>query len=79
MAKEIYMNVGITEYGNGIIDCHYTESIDDGELTIKELELPHALKLMWELKLAGGVKRVRVNQFDRTIVAREVYIFLPNG
>lgn len=78
MAKEIYISVDITEYGNGNMNCYLTQQVDDGELEMTKLELDHARKLMWELKLAGGHKTVRVNTLDRDIVSREVYIFLPN-
>jgi hypothetical protein len=78
MAKEIYISIAITEYGNGNIDCIMAQQIDDEDMTLEWLDFDHACKLMWELKLAGGRKQVRVNQLDRHIVTREVYIFLPN-
>lgn len=78
MAKEIYIAVDITEYGNGSMNCYLTQQVDDGELEMTKLELDHARKLMWELVLAGGKKQVRINTLNRDIVSREVYIFLPS-
>ena len=77
MAKEIYISVDITEYNFGT-DCFLTQQVDDGELEMTRVDLDRARKLMWELKLAGGTKQVRINAFDRHIVTREVYIFLPS-
>ena len=78
MAKEIYISIAITEYGNGHVDCIMAQQVDDEPMTLDRLELNHANKLMWKLKLAGGNRRVRVNLFDPHIMSREVYIFLPN-
>lgn len=78
MAKEIYISVGITEYGNGNIDCSLCQQVDDGELDVKQIDQLRACKLMWELVLAGGHRNVRVNYLDRNIVCRSAYIFLPN-
>lgn len=78
MTKEIYISVSITEYGDGNMNCCLAQQVDDDELEITKLELDNARKLMWELKLAGGCKTVRVNTLDRNIVSREVYIFLPS-
>ena len=78
MGNEIYMNVSITEYGNGHIDCKFSESINDEELRTKDITLDKARRLMWELKLAGGRKEVVINRYDRDIVTRNVYIFLAN-
>ena len=78
MGNEIYMNIRITEYGNGRIDCKFSESINDEELRTKDITLDKARRLMWELKLAGGRKEVIVNRYDRDIVTRSVYIFLEN-
>ena len=78
MAKEIYINVSITEFGSGNIDCFLTQQVDDEEMEMERIDLDRARKLMWELKLAGGTKTVHVNSLDRHIVSRDVYIFLPN-
>lgn len=78
MAKEIYISIAITEYGNGNIDCIMAQQVNDEEMTLEWLDLDHARKLMWELQLAGGKRNVRINCLDRHIVCREVYIFLPS-
>lgn len=78
MTKEIYINVSILDYGNGIVDCHMAQQVDDGELEITKLDLNHARKLMWEVVLAGGRRDVRINSLDRNIVCRDAYIFLPS-
>lgn len=78
MEKEIYIDISITEYGNGKIDCVYAEQIDDDPMTLTHIDLDKARKMIWELVLAGGVRKVHVNQFDRDIVSREAYIFLAN-
>ena len=78
MDKEIYINVSITEYGNGEIACFLTQQVDDGELEMTKLDLNRARKLMWELVLAGGRRLVRTNTLDRDIVRRDAYIFLAN-
>lgn len=78
MGNEIYMNVSITDYGNGDIICKFSESINDEELRTKDITLDKARRLMWELKLAGGRKEVVINRYDRDIVTRSAYIFLPN-
>lgn len=78
MGNEIYMNVSIAEYGNGHIDCKFSESINDEELRTKDITLDKARRLMWELVLAGGRKELVINRYDRNIVTRNVYIFLAN-
>ena len=76
--KEIYISIRITEYGNGTMTCVMNQSIDDGPIEITEISLEKARKLMWELVLAGGTREVSVNRYDRDIVTRSAYIFLPN-
>ena len=76
--NEIYISVSITEYGNGYMDCTYAEQIDDNPLTFEHISLDKARRMMWELVLAGGVRRVNINRLDRDIVTREAYIFLDN-
>jgi len=71
------MNVSITYFGNGHIDCRFVESIDDEPIRMTELDLDKARRLMWELKLAGGIRRVNINRLDRDIVAVDTYIILP--
>ena len=75
--NEIYIHISITEYGNGRIDCCMVQSVGDGPLEITKLDVPHALKLMWELVLAGGHREVCINRFNRDIVTRNAYIILP--
>jgi len=76
--NEIYMNIAITDFGNGRIDCRFYESINDEPLRSTELDLRKAQKLMWELVLAGGVKEVNINRYDPSIVSINTYIFLRN-
>lgn len=78
MGNEIYMNINITDFGHGEIRCIFSESIDDGPLKLSYVDINKALKLMWELVLAGGTRSVNVNSLDRNIVTRSAYIFLPN-
>lgn len=76
--NEIYINIRITEYGNGKINCFLSQSVNDEPLDIQEVSLNKARKLMWELVLAGGEREVNINPHDRDIVTRSAYIFLPN-
>ena len=76
--NEIYMNIAITDFGNGRVDCRFCESINDEPLRVTELDLRKAQRLMWELVLAGGVKEVNINRYNHKIVSISTYIFLPN-
>lgn len=76
MKKTLYMTAAITNYGNGEKFCRFSESIGDGEIETRRVTEQEALRMMWELKLAGGTREVSVNQFDRDIVTVSVYIFL---
>ena len=76
--KEIYMNVSIVEFGNNEVECTFTQQIDDEPLEWESIPLEKALRMQWELVLAGGVRNVRVSRLDRHIVYRDIYIFLPN-
>lgn len=78
MDNEIYMSVSITNFGNGRIECIFSESINDEPIRLKHIDFNKARKLMWELVLAGGKRSVRVNPLDRDIVTSNAYIFLPN-
>ena len=78
MGNEIYMSVSITEYGNGYTRCVFSESINDEPLRSENITLEKARQLMWELVLAGGKRSVHTNWYDRDIVTRDAYIFLPN-
>ena len=77
MKKELWIDISITDFGNGTIEGCYCECIGDGEIEMKTIPLDKAKRLIWELVLAGGVRHVRINQFDRHIVTAEAYIFLP--
>ena len=77
MAKEIYISVSITNYGNGNINCTMAQGIDAEPLEITKLDKDHANKLIWELKLAGGKRTVRVNSLDPSIYTVDAYLFLP--
>lgn len=74
---EIYMNVSLTFYDGKIYRCTFDQSIDDAELEITPINYDKARKLMWEMVLAGGIRRVHVNWFDHNIVTVDTYIFLP--
>ena len=77
MKDEIWMNISITYYGNGTIDCRYYECIGNAPVEMKKISLDDARRMMWELVLAGGKRSYRTNYLDRSIVSSEVYIFLP--
>ena len=72
------MNVSIVEFGNNEVECIFAQQIDDGPLEWERIPLEKALRMQWELVLAGGVRNVSVNRLDRHIVFRDTYIFLPN-
>ena len=76
--NEIYINVRITEYGNGHVTCVLSQSVNDEPLETQYMSLDKARKLIWELVLAGGEREVHINRRDRDIVTRSAYIFLPN-
>lgn len=78
MDNEIYMNVSITDFGNGNVKCIFSESINDAPIKLRYIDINKARKLMWELVLAGGKRSVRINSLDRDIVTSSAYIFLPN-
>jgi len=78
MKNQIYMNVYVTSYGNGHKTCRFVQSIDDGELEGKDISELDALRIIWELVLAGGRREVSVNMYDRDIVTVGAHIFLPN-
>ena len=75
--NEIYIAIRITEYGFGEPTCTISQSVGEEPLETHQLELNHALQLMWELVLAGGKREVSINRLDRDIVTRSAYIFLP--
>ena len=76
----VYMSVHITAYSypHWKPYCKFFQQINGEPMTSRTITLDEACRLMWELKLAGGRKTVRVNTLDRDIVSREVYIFLPS-
>lgn len=78
MGNEIYMNVSITDFGNGEVSCVFSESINDEPIKLNHIDINKARRLMWELVLAGGKRSVSVNSLDRDIVTSSAYIFLPN-
>ena len=78
MSKEIYISIGITDFGNGTIDCDMLQQVDDGPLESTKLTETQANKLIWELVKAGGKRSYRANYLDKTIVYHGAYIFLPN-
>lgn len=78
MKNQIYMNVSITYFGNGRIECCYDESIDDAPITIRELDIDTARRMMWELVLAGGHRDININRYDRDIIHITTYLFLDN-
>ena len=72
------MSISIVEYGIGEPECVFVQQVDDEEMEVHKLAKDKALKLMWELVLAGAKKTVQINQFDRHINRREAYIFLDH-
>jgi len=76
MKKTLYMTAAVTNYGNGEKFCRFSESIGDGEIKTRRVTELEALRMMWELKLAGGTREVTINQFDRDIFTVCTYIFL---
>lgn len=77
MENTIYINIAIRDLGNGTVMADMAQSVNDEPLTITQLDLNHARKLMWELVLAGGVREYHNNMFDRSIISVNTYIFLP--
>ena len=78
MKEDIYMNASITDFGNGHIRCSFDQSIGDGELESRDLTKDEALRLIWELVLAGGKREVVINRYDRDIVTVNAWIFLKH-
>lgn len=78
MKEDIYMNASIIDFGNGNIRCSFDQSIGDGELESRELTKDEALRLIWELVLAGGKREVRVNRYDRDIVTVSAAVILEH-
>jgi len=75
--KELYIAIDITYYGKADrYDCYLSQSVDDEGLTMEKLPLNKALKLMWELKLAGGTKEVRINRLNPSIVTRYTSLYV---
>ena len=72
--KHIYMAVSITRYSHKGMDpdCDLYQKIDDGEMTHSKLDFETACRMMWELKLAGGERKVTVNMFNPSISEVEV-------
>lgn len=70
--KSIYMKVQITNCDRNSVECTLRQIIDGGDVETQELSLEQALRMMWELKLAGGTKRVWPNRYCPSIIYREV-------
>lgn len=77
MAKEVWMSLDIVDFGNGIIDCRYCESIDDEPIRHKMLSLNEARQMYWELILAGAAHEISINRLDRSIVRKTAWMFVP--
>ena len=77
MAKQVWMDIDIVDYGNGRIDCWYSESIDDEPIRYTALPLDKARQMYWELILAGARHEININRYDRTIVRKNAWMFLP--
>lgn len=72
--KMIYLSLVITTFGGNYCEprCTFWQKLDNDELVKTSLELKDALKLMWELKLAGGEKTMEINAFNPHIATRTV-------
>lgn len=72
--KHIYMSLSITDYNSPFLgtECRFWEAVDGGEMTCRKLPLQEARKLMWELVLAGGEKKLSINYLNPKINTREV-------
>lgn len=74
--KYVYIAVSIVNFHYTRPFCTMYTRVDDGELEEKKLTLDEARKLMWELKLAGGEKTLRINQLDPHITERMVVYWM---
>lgn len=72
--NSIFMSVDITTYGIDSMKpiCTFSEIVDGGEVMIRHISYEQALRLMWELVLAGGEKTMEVSRYDPTITYRHV-------
>ena len=70
--KMIYLSLVITTFDSSFSRCTFWQKLDNDELVKTSLELKDALKLMWELKLAGGEKTMEINAFNPHIATRTV-------
>lgn len=60
----VFMSVDITYYDHGIAPmCRFYEIVNGTPCTSRKLTLEDAHRLAWELKLAGGMREYRTNQF----------------
>ena len=76
--NKIYIEISVTNYGNGDIVCTMSQRVNNGPLETTKLDEDHANKLIWELVKAGGARSYRTNWLDRSIVYHGAYLFLPN-
>ena len=75
--NEIYINVTVVDYTDGFSRCTLCQSVGNGPLEATVISRDHAMKLIWELVLAGGVRDCHTNWYNRRVTATSAYIFLP--
>lgn len=75
--KELYISVSVTDYGNGDIRCVLDQCVNGVWMETCKLDKYHALKLIWELVLAGGHRDYGTNWYDRSIHSVSAYLFMP--
>ena len=78
MKNQIYIYVYTTTYGKGYRKISRLVQDDgEGKLVSKDIEEQKALKLMWEVVLAGGTREVEINYRNPHIVTVGAYLLLP--
>jgi len=75
--KDIYMKLMIFVDNSpyGWWDCTLYQIVDGGKLEASKLDMDTALRMMWELKLAGAEKAVKVHPYNTHIVTREITFY----
>lgn len=56
-------------------ECTLYQIVDGGELEVSKPDMATALRMMWELKLAGAEKTVKVHPYNTHIVTREITFY----
>lgn len=72
--KHIYINISITRYSyHGMEpDCDFWQRVDDGEMEHRKLDYNTACRMMWELMLIGGERKITINHLNPGISEVEV-------